>query len=168
MQHEAVAGGGAERFGQEHHRRNPHAAADQQRPPARRGRERLADRPHDADGLARPARGQQREALADGLEQELDHAGAGIGAHQGKGPAHRQQRVAGHVREAARAGARRALRRDQAHDVLLAGPGLDVEDFRILDEDRAAVRSLDVRAGLSHESSPARSASRPCARPRRS
>jgi hypothetical protein len=128
------------RLGKEHHRRDADPAADQQRPASsRRGRERPADRAEHADVLAGPAARQQPEPLAEHLEQQLDHARAGVGAHQRQRPAHRQGRIAADVRETARPGMRRALRGHQPHHVLLAGPVLDVEQFGVLEEDGGAV-----------------------------
>ena len=97
-----------------------------------------ADRAEHAQCLARQRARQRARADSGDLVEQFDPARVGLGAHDRQRPAHRQLLRAAQVHEAARGRARRAARRMQAQNVLLAVEVIVSEHRRVLEQDRAA------------------------------
>ncbi len=94
--------------------------------------------------MTRFNRGQQACALAHALVQELRPAGADVGAHHRHGAAHGEHLVTAYVGEGTRLGRRGQLGSVNPQHELFAGEGVVGENFRVFQEDGAAV-------GVNHE-----------------
>ena len=145
----------AQPLGEEHHRRDTDAAAEQQRArPLGVRSEGLADRAEHAHLIARLVPGERVKARALHLVEQLDPARLRIRAHDRERPAHRDGGVAGDVHEAAGLGVRGASRRRRARSTncsRLVGELRD--DARRLEKDGAAGARARRRAG-AHRRSP--------------
>ena len=128
---EADAGRVREHLGQEHQRRNPDAAADQQGDgPRRVGPEALADGAQHAHRVAGFGRRQRLQALADDLVEHFHPALGRVGPQDRQGPAHRDAGRALHVDEGARGGGAGAVRRVEPGNVLAARVDRLLQDLR--------------------------------------